>query len=81
MKIRQERLEVYNKMGYHLELLDSSKYIYTIFEKNFKEGDEILSINDIQIANYDDIDKAKFLYKGKKVNVTILVISLIVDIL
>jgi regulator of sigma E protease len=38
----------------------------------FKEGDEILSIKDIQVANYDDIDKAKFLYKGKKVDVTVL---------
>ena len=38
----------------------------------FKEGDEILSINKIQVANYDDIDKAKFLYKGKKVDVTVL---------
>lgn len=38
----------------------------------FKEKDEILAINDIQVNFYDDIEKAKYLFKGKKVNIAIL---------
>ncbi|MFN5910242.1 MAG: RIP metalloprotease RseP [Bacteroidota bacterium] len=41
-------------------------------QNGFKKGDEILAINTIQVNYYDDIDKAKYLWKGKEVNVTVL---------
>jgi regulator of sigma E protease len=41
-------------------------------QKGFKEKDEILAINSIQVHYYDDIEKAKYLWKGKEVNVTVL---------
>lgn len=45
----------------------------TVLKKaGFQEKDQILSINDISVQYYDDIEKAKFLYKGKKVDITVL---------
>jgi regulator of sigma E protease len=45
----------------------------TVLKKaGFKEKDQILSINDISVQYYDDIEKAKFQYKGKKVDITVL---------
>lgn len=45
----------------------------TVLKKaGFKEKDEILSINEIPVSFYDDIEKAKFKYKGKKVDMTVL---------
>jgi regulator of sigma E protease len=45
----------------------------TVLKKaGFKEMDEIISINDIQVNFYDDIEKAKYKYKGKKVEMTVL---------
>lgn len=45
----------------------------TVLKKaGFKEKDEILSINDIKVNFYDDIEKAKYQFKGKKVDITVL---------
>jgi hypothetical protein len=37
----RELLSLYDKQGYHRELLDASKLIWSIFSKDFNEGDEI----------------------------------------
>jgi regulator of sigma E protease len=45
----------------------------TVLKKaGFKEKDEIIAINNIKVQYYDDIEKAKYLWKGKKVNVSVL---------
>lgn len=45
----------------------------TVLKKaGFLEKDEILAINEINVNFYDDIDLAKYKYKGEKVNLTIL---------
>ncbi|MFZ9028769.1 MAG: RIP metalloprotease RseP [Crocinitomicaceae bacterium] len=44
----------------------------SMLNAGFKEGDQFLAINDVQINYDDDVDLAKFKYKGSDVDVSVL---------
>ena len=53
-----------------IEGFDSSDS--SMLNAGFKEGDQFLAINDVQINYDDDVDLAKYKYKGSDVDVSVL---------
>jgi hypothetical protein len=76
--VNREKLAKYDKEGYHRETLDPSKLIWTIFSKEFIEGDTIYWLGHDNVygllhgqtltADKEAVEKRSYLNFWKKID-------------